>query len=82
MANGNQVWMRACMKPNWGWDPVVVEKQAFAVARFQIQEFAVAVTYDFIRQTGFDGCQDADQPLFNAVRPGDLTGDVFLVGDA
>ena len=59
---------------------VVIQKQALAMTRYQLQTFAVMVAHDLIRQAGFDRGKNADQPLLDAVGPGDLAGDVLLAG--
>ena len=50
-------------------DLVVVEIQALAMTRPQLQMLGLAVADDVIRQAGFDRRQDADQALLDPVLP-------------
>lgn len=61
---------------------VMVEMQAFAVARLQFDGLGSAVARDLIRQAWLDRGQDADLALLDVVRPDDFAGLVFFVDGA
>src|SRR5207244_12160858 len=53
-------------------DLVVVQVQALAAARLEIDELALALPHDLVAQAGLDGADPADQALADPVGPSDL----------
>ena len=63
-----------------GIDEVMIKREAFAVARHQLQAFSVAVAKDLEADAGFDSSEHADEAGSDAIALHDFAGDGFLVG--
>src|SRR5690349_2066417 len=58
--------------------PVIILMQALArsITQFQLPQLAIGADLETV--TGFDACQDTDEPLGNAIRSGDVQRKLLL----
>jgi hypothetical protein len=66
-------------EPELPVDAVVIEMQALAPPRLQLQALGSAIAHDLVGQAWLDRRENADQPLLDPIRGRDLAGDGFLV---